>query len=63
VVSQMHPPPTRRCGWLQERGIAPFVLKYRIMEKRQPGIPAKLPPMFSGVGAGRRIDARARSQV
>lgn len=26
--------------WLQERGIAAFVLKYRIMEKRQEGIPA-----------------------
>jgi acetyl esterase/lipase len=26
--------------WLQEKGIAAFVLKYRIMEKRQPGIPA-----------------------
>lgn len=26
--------------WLQERGIAAFVLKYRIMEKRQDGIPA-----------------------
>ena len=25
--------------WLQERGIAAFVLKYRIMEKRQEGIP------------------------
>lgn len=26
--------------WLQKRGIAAFVLKYRIMEKRQEGIPA-----------------------
>lgn len=26
--------------WLQERGIAAFVLKYRIIEKRQDGIPA-----------------------
>ena len=26
--------------WLQQRGIAAFVLKYRIMEKRQEGIPA-----------------------
>jgi acetyl esterase/lipase len=26
--------------WLQERGIAAFVLKYRILEKRQEGIPA-----------------------
>jgi acetyl esterase/lipase len=26
--------------WLQERGIAAFVLKYRTVEKRQPGIPA-----------------------
>jgi acetyl esterase/lipase len=26
--------------WLQEKGIAAFVLKYRIMEKRQEGIPA-----------------------
>jgi acetyl esterase/lipase len=26
--------------WLQERGIAAFVLKYRIVEKRQEGIPA-----------------------
>jgi len=26
--------------WLQERGIAAFVLKYRIIEKRQEGIPA-----------------------
>jgi acetyl esterase/lipase len=26
--------------WLQEKGIAVFVLKYRIMEKRQEGIPA-----------------------
>jgi acetyl esterase/lipase len=25
--------------WLQERGVAAFVLKYRIMEKRQEGIP------------------------
>jgi acetyl esterase/lipase len=28
--------------WLQERGIAAFVLKYRIMEKRGEGIPANL---------------------
>jgi acetyl esterase/lipase len=28
--------------WLQERGIAAFVLKYRIMEKRQEGIPARM---------------------
>lgn len=28
--------------WLQERGIAAFVLKYRIREKRGEGIPAKL---------------------
>ncbi|MDT7540322.1 MAG: hypothetical protein QOE33_226 [Acidobacteriota bacterium] len=28
--------------WLQERGIAAFVLKYRIMEKRGEGIPAGL---------------------
>ncbi len=28
--------------WLQERGIAAFVLKYRIMEKRQEGIPANM---------------------
>ncbi len=26
--------------WLQSRGIAAFVLKYRIIEKRQEGIPA-----------------------
>jgi acetyl esterase/lipase len=26
--------------WLQEKGVAAFVLKYRIMEKRQEGIPA-----------------------
>jgi acetyl esterase/lipase len=26
--------------WLQEKGIAAFVLKYRIMEKRQEGVPA-----------------------
>jgi acetyl esterase/lipase len=26
--------------WLQRRGIAAFVLKYRTVEKRQPGIPA-----------------------
>ena len=26
--------------WLQERGIAAFVLKYRIIEKRQEGMPA-----------------------
>jgi acetyl esterase/lipase len=26
--------------WLQERGIAAFVLKYRLMEKRGEGIPA-----------------------
>jgi acetyl esterase/lipase len=26
--------------WLQDKGIAAFVLKYRIMEKRQEGIPA-----------------------
>jgi acetyl esterase/lipase len=26
--------------WLQSKGIAAFVLKYRLMEKRQPGIPA-----------------------
>src|SRR4029078_4556375 len=26
--------------WLQEKGIAAFVLKYRIMEKRQDGIPS-----------------------
>jgi acetyl esterase/lipase len=28
--------------WLQERGIAAFVLKYRIMEKRGEGIPANM---------------------
>ncbi len=28
--------------WLQERGIAAFVLKYRIMEKKQEGIPSNL---------------------
>lgn len=28
--------------WLQEKGIAAFVLKYRIMEKRQEGIPANM---------------------
>ena len=28
--------------WLQERGIAAFVLKYRIMEKKQEGIPANM---------------------
>lgn len=28
--------------WLQERGIAAFVLKYRIMEKKQEGIPADI---------------------
>jgi acetyl esterase/lipase len=28
--------------WLQKRGIAAFVLKYRTLEKRQPGIPANL---------------------
>jgi len=26
--------------WLQEKGVAAFVLKYRIMEKRQEGIPS-----------------------
>ena len=30
----------RVARWLQERGIAAFVLKYRIVEKRQDGIPA-----------------------
>jgi acetyl esterase/lipase len=30
----------RVAKWLQEKGIAAFVLKYRIMEKRQEGIPA-----------------------
>lgn len=29
-------------NWLQERGIAAFVLKYRILEKRGEGIPASL---------------------
>jgi len=28
--------------WLQQRGIAAFVLKYRIMEKKQEGLPADL---------------------
>ena len=28
--------------WLQQRGIAAFVLKYRTMEKREPGIPRNL---------------------
>jgi acetyl esterase/lipase len=28
--------------WLQSRGIAAFVLKYRTMEKRQPGIPPNM---------------------
>ena len=28
--------------WLQDKGIAAFVLKYRIMEKRQEGIPAEM---------------------
>jgi acetyl esterase/lipase len=28
--------------WLQERGIAAFVLKYRIMEKKQEGLPANM---------------------
>jgi acetyl esterase/lipase len=28
--------------WLQSKGIAAFVLKYRTMEKRQPGIPANM---------------------
>ena len=28
--------------WLQNKGIAAFVLKYRLMEKRQEGIPADL---------------------
>ncbi len=28
--------------WLQEKGIAAFVLKYRIMEKRQEGIPTQM---------------------
>ena len=28
--------------WLQQRGIATFVLKYRIMEKKQEGMPADL---------------------
>ncbi len=28
--------------WLQERGVAAFVLKYRILEKRQEGIPADM---------------------
>jgi len=28
--------------WLQQRGIAAFVLKYRIMEKKGPGIPSDL---------------------
>ncbi len=32
----------KRQRWLQERGIAAFVVKYRIMEKRQEGFP---PPM------------------
>jgi acetyl esterase/lipase len=31
---------TNAARWLQERGIAAFVLKYRIVEKRQDGIPA-----------------------
>jgi acetyl esterase/lipase len=31
---------TRLAAWLQERGIAAFVLKYRIVEKREGGIPA-----------------------
>jgi acetyl esterase/lipase len=31
---------TNVARWLQERGIAAFVLKYRIIEKRQEGIPA-----------------------
>jgi len=31
---------TNVARWLQERGIAAFVLKYRIMEKRQEGIPS-----------------------
>jgi acetyl esterase/lipase len=31
---------THVARWLQEKGIAAFVLKYRIMEKRQEGIPA-----------------------
>lgn len=31
---------TSIAGWLQEKGIAAFVLKYRIVEKRQDGIPA-----------------------
>jgi acetyl esterase/lipase len=31
---------TTTARWLQERGIAAFVLKYRIVEKRQDGIPA-----------------------
>jgi acetyl esterase/lipase len=30
----------RVARWLQERGIAAFVLKYRVIEKRQEGIPA-----------------------
>jgi acetyl esterase/lipase len=32
----------RVARWLQEKGIAAFVLKYRIIEKRQEGIPAGL---------------------
>lgn len=28
--------------WLQEKGVAAFVLKYRIMEKKQEGIPANM---------------------
>jgi acetyl esterase/lipase len=31
---------TNAARWLQDRGIAAFVLKYRIVEKRQDGIPA-----------------------
>jgi acetyl esterase/lipase len=33
---------TNVARWLQERGIAAFVLKYRIMEKRGEGIPANM---------------------
>lgn len=33
---------TEVARWLQERGIAAFVLKYRIMEKRGEGIPANM---------------------
>lgn len=43
--------------WLQERGIAAFVLKYRIVEKRQDGIPAMDLDTAGGYGIADGIQA------